>query len=70
MCYVAVVTLTADGLSAAFYATVETDRKPPVSTLRNGTIAARHAYVATTGYVLDLRFDYNHCAGTVPNPKT
>ena len=51
---VVVVAEFAERLSATFLATVRTDRSPAVSTFSLGSLTTGHAYVAVTGYVLDL----------------
>ena len=51
---VVIIALTAERISAAFHATVGTDRRSTVTALRHGSLGARHTYVVVTGYVLDL----------------
>ena len=51
---VVVIAEFAEGISAAFHATVSTDPRSAITTLRHGSLAAWHTYVAVTGYVLDL----------------
>jgi len=54
MCGVVVIAQFAEGISAALGRAVIADRNSAVSTFSHGRLAARHTYVAATGYVLDL----------------
>ena len=49
-----VIAQAAEGISAAFQATVIADRGPAVSTFSHGCLAARRSYVAVTRYVFNL----------------
>src|SRR5882724_3877475 len=54
MSRVIVVAEFAERISAAFRATVGTDRRPAVTALGHGSLAAWRPNVAVTGYILDL----------------
>ena len=47
-----VIALTAKGVSAAFHATVGTDRRSAVTALRNGSLAAGHPNVVISEFNL------------------
>jgi len=58
---VVVIALTAEGISAALYATVGANRSATISAFSDGMVAARRTSVTVTGYVLDLTV---HCSSS------